>query len=149
MRAVIQRVSKGRVTVKGRETGSIGKGFVVLLGISGDDALEDVEYLADKIVNLRVFEDSEGKMNLSIKDVGGDLLVISQFTLYGDCRKGRRPSYTDAAPPDMAEELYEEFVKECRQKDVRVETGQFQAHMEVELINDGQVTLFIHSKREA
>ena len=149
MRAVIQRVSKGRVTVKGRETGSIGKGFVVLLGISGDDALEDVEYLADKIVNLRVFEDSEGKMNLSIKDVGGDLLVISQFTLYGDCRKGRRPSFTDAAPPDMAEELYEEFVKECRQKDVRVETGQFQAHMEVELINDGQVTLFIHSKREA
>ncbi|MGI6703456.1 MAG: D-aminoacyl-tRNA deacylase [Clostridia bacterium] len=149
MRAVIQRVSKGRVTVKGRETGSIGKGFVVLLGISGDDALEDVEYLADKIVNLRVFEDSEGKMNLSIKDVGGDLLVISQFTLYGDCRKGRRPSFTDAAPPDMAEELYEEFVKECRQKDVRVETGQFQAHMEVELINDGPVTLIIHSKREA
>lgn len=149
MRAVVQRVSKGSVTVEGREIGSIGKGFVVLLGVSGDDGLEDVEYLADKIVNLRVFEDSDGKMNLSLKDVGGDLLVISQFTLYGDCRKGRRPSFTQAAPPERAEELYEEFVKECRLRDVRVETGQFQAHMEVELVNDGPVTLIIYSKREA
>jgi D-tyrosyl-tRNA(Tyr) deacylase len=148
MRAVVQRVSKGSVTVEGREIGSIGKGFVVLLGVSGDDGLEDVEYLADKIVNLRVFEDSDGKMNLSLKDVGGDLLVISQFTLYGDCRKGRRPSFTQAAPPEGAEELYEEFVKECRLRDVRVETGQFQAHMEVELVNDGPVTLIIYSKRE-
>ncbi len=145
MRAVVQRVSKGSVTVEGRETGSIEKGFVVLIGISGDDGREDVEYLADKIVNLRVFEDSDGKMNLSLKDVGGNLLVISQFTLYGDCRKGRRPSFTGAAPPDMAEELYNEFVNSCRQKDVRVETGQFQAHMEVELINDGPVTLIIES----
>lgn len=148
MRAVVQRVSKGSVTVEGRETGSIGKGFVVLLGVSVDDDMEDVRYMAEKVVNLRVFEDADGKINLSLKDVGGELLVVSQFTLYGDCRKGRRPSFTQAAHPDKAEELYQEFVKVCREKGVTVETGQFQAHMEVALINDGPVTLIIHSKRE-
>jgi len=145
MRAVVQRVSKGRVTVEGRETGSIGKGFVVLLGVSGEDDMEDVQYMAEKVVNLRVFEDTDGKMNLSLKDVGGELLVVSQFTLYGDCRKGRRPSFTQAAPPIKAEELYREFVKACREKGVTVETGQFQAHMEVALVNDGPVTLIIES----
>ncbi|HOO12314.1 MAG TPA: D-aminoacyl-tRNA deacylase [Bacillota bacterium] len=145
MRAVVQRVSKGRVTVEGRKTGSIGKGFVVLLGVSGEDDMEDVRYMAEKVVNLRVFEDADGKMNLSLKDVGGELLVVSQFTLYGDCRKGRRPSFTQAAPPGKAEELYQEFVRICRETGVTVETGQFQAHMEVALVNDGPVTLIIES----
>lgn len=149
MRTVVQRVSRGRVVVDGRETGSIGTGFVILLGVGGDDGREDAEYLAEKIVNLRVFEDSDGKMNLSLKDVGGELLIISQFTLHGDCRKGRRPSFTGAAPPEKAEALYDEFVSMCRQKGVNVETGQFQAHMQVELINDGPVTLIINSKRES
>ncbi len=148
MRVVVQRVSKGKVTIEGRETGSIGKGFVVLLGISGDDDIKDAEYLADKVVNLRVFEDADGKMNLSLKDVKGELLIVSQFTLYGDCRKGRRPSFTKAASPDKAEALYEEFVNICRQRGVKVATGQFQADMQVQLINDGPVTLIIGSKNE-
>lgn len=146
MKTVVQRVSRGKVVVEGREVGSIGEGFVVLLGVSGDDGPGDVEYLAEKVVNLRVFEDDNGKMNLSLRDVEGELLVISQFTLYGDCRKGRRPSFTKAASPEKAEALYDEFVTVCRQKGVRVETGQFQAHMQVELVNDGPVTLIIESK---
>lgn len=148
MRVVVQRVSRGRVIVGDKERGCIGKGFVVLLGISSDDDSKDAEYLADKVINLRVFEDADGKMNLSLRDVAGALLIISQFTLYGDCRKGRRPSFTKAAPPDKAEALYEEFVNICRQKGVKVETGQFQANMQVELVNDGPVTLVIKSKNE-
>jgi D-tyrosyl-tRNA(Tyr) deacylase len=147
MRAVVQRASMGRVIVENKEIGRIKQGFVVLLGICRDDSMEDTEYLAEKIINLRVFEDSEGKMNLSLKDVGGELLVVSQFTLYGDCRKGRRPSFTSAALPEKAEKLYNGFVNVCGQKGVRVQTGKFQAHMEVELINDGPVTLIIESKK--
>lgn len=147
MKAVVQRAARGSVTVENSKIGQIGPGLVVLLGVSGDDGSEDVEYLVDKIINLRIFEDSNEKMNLSLRDVGGELLVISQFTLYGDCRKGRRPSFTQAAPPQKAQQLYNEFVELCGQKGVRVETGQFQAHMKVELINDGPVTLIVESKK--
>lgn len=147
MRAVVQRVITGRVVVAGKTVGQIGKGFVVLLGVGNDDGKEDVEYMAEKICNLRVFEDGEGKMNLSIQEVGGELLVVSQFTLYGDCRKGRRPSFTEAAPPQKADELYRDFVDYCISKGIRTETGVFQAHMEVRLTNDGPVTLLLDSNK--
>lgn len=147
MRAVVQRVSEGRVKVEGRITGEINKGFVVLLGVREGDSREDARYLAEKICNLRVFEDSEGKMNLSLMDVGGELLAVSQFTLYGDCRKGRRPSFVEAAPPQKAEELYLHFVELCRQKGINVQTGVFQAHMDVELVNDGPVTILLDSQK--
>jgi len=148
VRAVVQRVKKGRVTVDGETVGEIGRGFVVLLGIGKEDTPADVHYLAEKIVNLRVFEDEEGKMNLSLQDVGGEILAISQFTLFGDCRRGRRPSFTAAAPPEAARVLYEEFVREVAGYGIRVATGQFQAHMLVEIHNDGPVTLLLDSKRE-
>ncbi|MBA1336817.1 MAG: D-aminoacyl-tRNA deacylase [Firmicutes bacterium] len=147
MRAVVQRVTTGRVVVDGKIVGQIGKGFVVLLGVGNNDGKEDVEYMAEKICNLRVFEDGEGKMNLSIKEVGGELLVVSQFTLYGDCRKGRRPGFTDAAPPQKADALYRDFVDYCISKGIKTETGVFQAHMEVELTNDGPVTLLLDSSK--
>ncbi len=147
MRAVVQRVSAARVTVEGRKAGQIEGGFVVLLGVRQGDRKEDAEYLADKICNLRVFEDSEGKMNLSLMDVGGQLLVVSQFTLYADCRKGRRPSFVEAAPPDKAEELYLYFVDICRSKGIKAETGVFQAHMDVALTNDGPVTILVDSQK--
>ncbi|HHW55597.1 MAG: D-aminoacyl-tRNA deacylase [bacterium] len=148
MRAVVQRVTKGRVRVEGETVGEIGPGFVVLLGIGREDTRADAQYLAEKVVNLRVFEDEEGKMNLSLLDVGGEILAISQFTLYGDCRKGRRPSFTAAAPPEEARALYEGFVQEVAGYGLRVATGQFQAHMLVEIHNDGPVTLLLDSKKE-
>jgi D-tyrosyl-tRNA(Tyr) deacylase len=147
MRAVVQRVKRASVTVDGEIIGKIDKGFLVLLGVSGDDTETDAGYCAEKILNLRVFEDGDGKMNLSLLDIGGELLVVSQFTLYGDTRRGRRPSFSSAAPPDQANRLYEYFVSECRRQIVRVETGRFQAMMDVELINEGPVTILIDSQK--
>ncbi|AZR73090.1 D-tyrosyl-tRNA(Tyr) deacylase [Anoxybacter fermentans] len=147
MRAVVQRVLRGSVTVEGKVVGKIGPGLVILLGIGQDDGPEDIKYLAEKIVNLRIFEDENGKMNLSALDKGLELLVISQFTLYGDCRKGRRPSFTQAASPKDAEALYKQFVEEISKYGLKVETGQFQAMMDVELVNTGPVTMLLDSKR--
>lgn len=147
MRAVVQRVSKSSVTVDENVVGKIQKGLMVLLGVEDGDTSKDVDYMVDKIVNLRIFEDEEEKMNLSLKDVGGELLAISQFTLLGDCRKGRRPSFTGAAKPDAANQLYEEFVAKCRGNEVNVETGVFQAHMIVDIVNDGPVTMLLDSKK--
>jgi len=147
MRAVIQRVSKAKVSVDGRVVSSISKGLLVLLGVSGDDTEADVQYLADKTINLRIFEDSEGKMNLSVNDIDGEILVISQFTLYGDCRKGRRPSFTDAARPEKAIPLYESYIKSLTNMGRNPKTGVFQALMDVELINDGPVTILLDSKK--
>jgi len=143
MRACIQRVSQAEVTVDGEVTGRIGRGLVVLLGVAPDDGESQVDWLAEKIIGLRVFEDDAGKMNRSLAEVGGAMLVVSQFTLYGDCRKGRRPSFTDAAPPELAERLYEAFVARVRAQGVDVTTGRFRAHMHVSLVNDGPVTLWI------
>ena len=147
MRAVVQRVSSARVTVDGEVVGRIGRGFLVLLGVATDDTQEDVVYMAQKVAGLRVFEDADGKMNLALADVGGQVLVVSQFTLYGDCRKGRRPSFIAAAPPEQAETLYRGFVAELKGQGIAVETGRFQVHMDVELVNDGPVTLIVESKR--
>lgn len=146
MRAIVQRVSSSKVSVDNETAGSINKGLIVLLGVGRDDTRQDLEYLADKIVNLRIFEDENKKMNLSVLDVNGELLVVSQFTLYADCRKGNRPSFTDAAPPEMANKLYVEFVEYIRNKyPLKVETGVFQAEMLVEIHNDGPVTVFLDS----
>jgi D-aminoacyl-tRNA deacylase len=145
MRAVVQRVSRARVEVDGKVTGEIGAGLLVLLGVSKTDQESDADFVAEKIVNLRIFSDAAGKMNLSLLDAGGALLAVSQFTLYGDCRKGRRPSFDQAAPAEQARALYERFVEAARRGGVRVETGVFQAHMEVSLANDGPVTLLVES----
>ena len=145
MRAVIQRVTRARVTVDGAVVGEIRKGLVVLLGVAPDDTKSDADYLASKIVALRIFDDAHGKMNVSVKDVGGGLLVVSQFTLYGDVRRGLRPSWSDAAPPEIAEPLYNEFVESSRKLIQPVETGSFRAMMQVELVNDGPVTLIVES----
>jgi D-aminoacyl-tRNA deacylase len=145
MRAVVQRVTQARVTIAGEITGEIGNGLVVLLGIAPDDTKDDADYLAAKIVALRIFDDAAGRMNLSVKDVDGALLIVSQFTLYGDVRRGLRPSWSDAAPPEMAEPLYEYFVEISRKLLGRVETGSFRKTMQVELVNDGPVTLLLDS----
>ena len=147
MRAVIQRVTRASVNVDGRVAGEIGAGLLVLLGVSRTDNPESASYLAEKIANLRIFSDAAGKMNLSVLDTGGAALVVSQFTLYGDTRGGRRPSYIQAAPPEEANRLYQEFVRSMRLLGVRVETGVFQAHMQVELVNDGPVTILIDSEK--
>ncbi|TFB09066.1 D-tyrosyl-tRNA(Tyr) deacylase [Candidatus Atribacteria bacterium MT.SAG.1] len=147
MRAVVQRVKKGSVEIKEKEVGKIEDGLVVLLGVGQNDIEKDAEYLTEKIVNLRIFEDKEGKMNLSVKDINGQILVISQFTLYGDCKKGRRPSFISAALPDKAEKLYDYFVKYIKNYDLKVETGQFQAMMLVKIFNDGPVTILLDSEK--
>ncbi|MEH7093843.1 D-aminoacyl-tRNA deacylase [Neobacillus vireti] len=146
MRIVVQRSKKAKVTVDGEITGRIKQGFVLLVGVTHEDKEEDALYLADKIANLRIFDDHEGKMNLSLLDVGGEILSVSQFTLYGDCRKGRRPNFMDAARPEQAVVLYEAFNQMLRDKGITVETGVFGAMMDVELINDGPVTLIVESK---
>jgi len=146
MRAVVQRVKESSVTVEGDIVGKIGAGLLVFLGVSKEDTIGDVDFLADKILNLRIFEDENKKMNRSILDIGGEMLVVSQFTLLGDCRKGRRPSFTNAAEPDMANELYEQFVEKVSNKGITVGTGRFRALMDVHLINDGPVTLLVESR---
>jgi D-tyrosyl-tRNA(Tyr) deacylase len=143
MRAVVQRVRSARVLVEGRVTGEIGAGLVVLLGVTHTDTADEVACLANKIAGLRVFEDAGGRMNLSMADVGGAVLVVSQFTLYGDCRKGRRPSFDAAARPEKAQALYDAFIAETGRLGVPVASGVFQAHMQVELVNDGPVTLIL------
>lgn len=148
MRAVIQRVTRASVTIDGETVGEIGNGLVVLLGIAHDDTKDDADYLAPKIIALRIFDDAEGRMNVSVKDIDGGLLVVSQFTLYGDVRRGLRPSWSDAAPPEIAEPLYDYFVESSRKLLGRVETGSFRKTMQVELINDGPVTLMLDSRKQ-
>jgi D-aminoacyl-tRNA deacylase len=147
MRAVFQRVSRAKVSVAGRTTGEIGRGILVLLGVAREDTEKEAVFLLEKTLNLRIFEDAGGKMNLSLLDVAGELLVVSQFTLFGDARKGRRPSFIKAALPDEAERLYEYFVAEARKHLTRVETGKFQAMMDVELVNDGPVTILLDTDK--
>jgi D-tyrosyl-tRNA(Tyr) deacylase len=147
MRAVLQRVTRASVRVEGETIGEIGPGLVVLLGIARDDEERDARYLLEKCLALRVFDDEEGRMNRSIVETGGGLLVVSQFTLYGDVRRGRRPSWIEAAPPETAEPLYELFVAEARRRAARVETGGFRRMMEVELVNDGPVTILLDSRK--
>ena len=147
MRAVVQRVSRASVTVDGQIVGQIERGLLVLVGVTHADAETAAEYLAEKIAGLRIFEDDAGKMNLSVADVGGAVLAVSQFTLYGDARKGKRPSFDDAARPEQARKLYEYFVERVRALGLRCETGRFQAMMQVELVNDGPVTILLDSEK--
>src|ERR1700680_535963 len=147
MRVVVQRVSSARVMVDDRSVGEIGLGLLVLAGVEQPDGQDDVKYLVGKIRDLRIFDDTAGKMNLSVGDAGGALLVVSQFTLCGDCRRGRRPSFDAAAAPAMAKRLYEDLVRELRASNLKVETGEFQARMRVELVNDGPVTILLDSQR--
>ncbi|HEV3416378.1 MAG TPA: D-aminoacyl-tRNA deacylase [Pirellulales bacterium] len=147
MRACVQRVSEARVTVAGEIVGEIGGGLLVLLGVAADDLSDDVQLMAEKITELRIFPDDAGKMNRSLVESGGAMLVVSQFTLLGDCRKGRRPSFIAAADPELGERLYQEFVAAVAAKGTRVATGRFRQHMEVALVNDGPVTLLLDSKR--
>jgi D-aminoacyl-tRNA deacylase len=147
MRAVIQRVSRAKVAVKGEITGEIGRGLLVLLGVGRQDTNASADYLADRVVGLRIFEDNAGKMNRAVGEIGGAILVVSQFTLYGDVRKGKRPSFDDAAPPQEARTLYEHFAERIRAAGLRCETGRFQEMMEVELVNDGPVTILLDSEK--
>lgn len=144
---MVQRVSRAQVSVGEEVVGKIDAGLLVMLGVSKDDSSVDAEYLATKVVGLRIFEDENGKMNRSVVEMGGAVLAVSQFTLYGDVRKGKRPSFDDAAPPQVANQLYEDFVQKVRDAGVRCETGRFQAMMQVELVNDGPVTILLDSKR--
>ena len=147
MRAVVQRVTRASVTIDGQVVGEIENGLVVLLGIARDDTKQDADYLVPKIVALRIFDDSDGRMNVSVKEINGGLLIVSQFTLYGDVRRGSRPSWSDAAQPEIAQPLYDYFVESSRKLLDRVETGSFRAMMEVELVNDGPVTILLDSRR--
>jgi D-aminoacyl-tRNA deacylase len=146
LKAIIQRVLNSEVIVKEKITGKINEGILVFLGIGKNDKRKDIEYIANKIVNLRIFEDDNEKMNLSLKDVNGELLIVSQFTLYGNCEKGRRPSFESAAKPDIAKKIYEEFIDCCVSMDIKVSTGIFQEHMNVLINNDGPVTFILESK---
>jgi D-tyrosyl-tRNA(Tyr) deacylase len=148
MRAVLQRVSEARVRVNGAIVGEIGPGLLVLLGVGQGDSAADARLLAEKTAGLRIFEDTQGKMNLSVEETGGAVLVVSQFTLYGDCRQGRRPGFSAAAPPEMADALYRQFVDGLQKRGLPVATGIFQAEMAVELVNDGPVTLLLDSRKE-
>ncbi|HHV65841.1 MAG TPA: D-tyrosyl-tRNA(Tyr) deacylase [Peptococcaceae bacterium] len=147
MRCVVQRVSKAEVRVDGKVIGKIGRGLLALIGIGQEDQRQDVDWMAEKIIGLRIFEDEAGKMNLSLQDVKGELLLVSQFTLYGDCRKGKRPSFSAAAPPQTAITLFNQLIATLRQQGLKVETGEFQAYMEVELVNEGPVTILLDSKK--
>lgn len=147
MRAVVQRVDRASVTVDGSVTGSVKKGLLVLLGVAEGDTDKDFSYIVDKVTGLRIFENENEKMNLSVQDVGGEILAVSQFTLCGDCRKGKRPSFDKAAKPDIANDYYERFVAACREKGIHVETGVFRAHMLVELVNNGPVTILLDSTK--
>ncbi len=147
MRAVIQRVSQASVRINGITTGKIGPGLVVLLGIRSEDTSRALQWLADKIVHLRIFDDDKGKMNISLADISGEMLIVSQFTLYGDCRKGRRPGYSNSAAPEIAEPLYLEFIEEVKSHRITVATGTFRAAMEVAFVNDGPVTLLLDSEK--
>ena len=147
MRAVIQRVKHASVDIDGISSGSISKGIVTFLGIRRGDTPQEVAWMVEKIINLRIFPDPDGKMNISLADIKAEMLILSQFTLYGDCRKGRRPGYSEAAPPEIAEPIYNRFVDEVRKKGIHAETGRFQAMMDVSLINDGPVTLLLDSEK--
>ena len=147
MRAVVQRVTSSSVQVDGNIVGSIGRGLNVLIGISKSDTLQDLKYIKDKVINLRIFEDEKDKMNLSILDIKGELLVISQFTLYGDCRKGRRPNFMEAKGGEEAEDLYKEFLSLLKESNIKIETGEFGADMKVEINNDGPVTIILDSSK--
>lgn len=147
MRIVVQRVSRAQVSIDEVVTGAIQRGLLVLVGIRREDTEKDLQWLADKVIHLRIFEDEEGKMNKSLADIEGEMLIISQFTLYGDCRKGRRPGFSNAAPPLHAEPLYQQFIREIKNKGIKVATGTFQADMQVELVNDGPVTLLLDSEK--
>lgn len=147
MRAVIQRVTEASVKVEENIVGKIDKGLLVLLGVGEEDNDKDLEYMVDKVLGLRIFEDDNGKMNLSLLDIGGEILIISQFTLYGDVRKGKRPSFTKSAHPDIAKDIYLKFVEKCKEKGIKTEEGIFGANMDVSLINDGPVTIIIDSKK--
>ncbi|MGP3779296.1 D-aminoacyl-tRNA deacylase [Halanaerobium saccharolyticum] len=148
MRAVVQRVKRAKVEVDSEITGEIDSGLLVFLGIGKEDGRQDADYLLEKIINLRIFEDEEEKLNLSAADLNKDIMLVSQFTLFGDCRQGRRPSFFEAAPPAEAEKLYNYFVKEAEKSSLKIETGEFQAMMDVSLINDGPVTILVDSKKK-
>ncbi|RKU22720.1 D-tyrosyl-tRNA(Tyr) deacylase [Candidatus Poribacteria bacterium] len=148
MRAVVQRVKSASVTVEGERVSEIGAGVLIFLGVAHDDTTTELEYIANKIVNLRIFEDEEGKMNRSLLETGGAALVVSQFTLYGDCRRGRRPSFINAARPEVANALYEQFITRLNQQNVPTQGGTFQAMMDVQLINDGPVTILLDSDKQ-
>jgi len=148
MRSVVQRVKRASVTVNGQRVGIIASGLLVLLAVGQEDGADDIRWMIDKLVGLRIFEDQEGKMNRSVLDVGGEILVVSQFTLYGDCRKGKRPSFSTAAPPEQAKALFGRSVQGLRSYGIKVETGVFQAEMDVELVNDGPVTILLDSEKK-
>lgn len=148
MRCVVQRVGRAAVRVAGQVIGEIGSGLMVLVGIGQDDGRQDIDWMTEKITGLRIFEDPEGKMNLSLSDVQGEILLVSQFTLFGDCRKGKRPSFSDAAPPETAKALFDELVDAVRQRGIITATGKFQADMDVELVNQGPVTILLDSKKK-
>ena len=147
MRAVVQRVSRAKVSVNGSVTGEIGMGLLVLVGVGHEDDHDELDYMVEKIAGLRIFEDGDGKMNRSVRDIGGSILAVSQFTLYGDVRRGKRPSFDGAAPPQRARQLYDAFVEKIRAAGLRCETGRFQEMMQVELVNEGPVTILLDSKK--